>query len=150
VKVTLQTLNGFGALERTKFFATAGIPFVIDLENTPDDRAVSIHAIYFYSTSQWNLYQDDKECPSTVADQHFAARGFKRKHFLQPPLQFLQKGAWAQLTFQARGTLATAFKGEQLQDTYHVRGISVLRIATADGNFDYDIPIDVEVNEIPF
>jgi hypothetical protein len=41
-------------------------------------------------------------------------------------------------------------KGEQLQDSYHVRGISVLRIVTGDGNFDYDIPIDVEVNEIPF
>jgi len=91
-----------------------------------------------------------KNCPSTDADQHLAARGFKRRHFLQPPLQTLQKGAWAQLKFYARGIVATAFKGEQLQDSYHVRGLSVLRIVTADGNFDYDIPIDTEVNEIPF
>jgi hypothetical protein len=150
VKVAVQTLNGFGGLEKSKYFASGRIDFAIDLENTSEDRAISIHAIYFYSTDQWNFYQDDKMCASTGADPHFAARGFKRKHFLQPPLQILQKGAWAQLKFDARGTLATAFKGEQLQDSYHVRGISVLRIVTADGNFDYDIPIDAEVNEIPF
>ena len=66
------------------------------------------------------------------------------------PLQILQKGAWAQLKFHARGIAATAYKGEQLQDSYRVHGISALRIVTADGNFDYDIAIDVEVNEIPF
>jgi hypothetical protein len=31
-----------------------------------------------------------------------------------------------------------------------VRGTSALRILTADGNFDYDMPVDVEVNDIPF
>jgi hypothetical protein len=83
-------------------------------------------------------------------DGNLASRGFKRRHFLQPPLQILQKDTWAQLKFKVHGTLATAFKGEQLQDTYHVRGISVLRVVTADGNFDYDIPIDVKVDEVPF
>jgi hypothetical protein len=150
IKVTLQKLDGTGDLERTKYFAKAKITFTVDLENTSDDRAINIHGIYFYSTTQWQLYQDDKECASTVADENFASRGFKRRHFLQPPLHFLQKGAWAQLKFDARGTLATSFKGEELQDSYHVRGRSVLRIVTADGNFDYDITIDVEVNELPF
>ena len=150
VKVTLKTLNGFGALDKSKYYAKANIPFVIDLENTSGDRAVTIHAIYFYSTSQWNLYQDEKECASTDADGSFAVRGFKKKHFLQPPIHVLQKDAWAQLKFETRGTLATAFKGEQFQDSYHVRGTSALRILTADGNFDYDMPIDVEVNDIPF
>jgi len=150
VKVTLQPLNGIGDLERSKYFADAKITFAFDLENTSDDRAINIHAIYFYSTDQWRLYQDDKQCACTAADETFAVRGFKLKHFLQPPLLFLQKGAWAQLKFEARGTLATALKGEQLQDSYHVRGLSVLRIVTADGNFDNEIPVDVEVNEMPF
>jgi hypothetical protein len=148
IKVTPQPL--YGSLETTKYFATGIITFAVDLENTSTDRAISINAIYFYSTDQWELYQDGKECASTVADEALATRGFKRKHFLQPPLQLLQKGAWAQLKFSARGTLATAFKGEQLQDSYHVRGRSTLRIVTTDGNFDYDIPIDVEAMEIPF
>lgn len=139
-----------GALQRSKFWAEADIPFTIDLENTSTDRAVTIHAIYVYSTAQWKLFQDNKECPFTAADEQFSAQGFKRRHFVHPPLQILQKGAWAQLKFNARGTLATAFKGEQFQDTYHVRGRSVMRIITADGNFDHDIAIDVEVNDIPF
>lgn len=150
VKVTLQTLSGIGALEKSKYFARARIPFVIDLENTSGDRAVAIHALYFYSTAQWKLYQDEKECASTDADGGFAARGFKRRHFLQPPIHVLQKDAWAQLKFDTRGTLATSFKGEQFQESYHVRGTSALRIVTADGNFDYDMPVDVEVNDIPF
>ncbi len=150
VKVTIQSMYGWGGLERSRFFANGKIDFAIDLENTSEDRAISIHAIYFYSTDQWTLYQDGKMCALTSAGPHFVARGFRRKQFLQPPLQILQKGSWAQLKFDARGTLGTSFKGEQLQDSYHVRGISALRIVTADGNFDYDIPIDVEVNEIPF
>jgi len=150
VKVTLQKLNGTGALDVSKFFAKANIPFVIDLENTSGDRVVTINAIYFYSTAQWNLYQDEKECAFTDADRSFAARGFKRRHFLQPPIHVLQKDAWAQLKFTTRATLATAFKGEQFQNSYNVRGISALRIVTADGNFDYDMPIDVEVNDMPF
>ena len=139
VKVTLQPLNGWGDLERTKYIAKAKIAFVIDLENTSDDRAIGIHAITSTRQTQWHLYQDDKRCASTDADENLAMRGFRRRHFLQPPLQFLQKGAWAQLKFEARGILASALKGEQIQFEYHVRGISVLRIVTGDGNFDYDI-----------
>jgi hypothetical protein len=150
LKVTVQRLYGFGGLEKKKYTASARIDFAIDLENTSENRAISIHAVYFYSTTLWYLYQDDKECASTSADRHFAGRGYERKHFLQSPVQILQKGAWAQLKFDARGILATAFKGEPFQDSYHVRGISTLQIVTAEGNFEFDIPIDVEVSEMPF
>jgi hypothetical protein len=149
IKVSLQK-NVWGLLEKTKYTASAEIPLVVDMENTSSDKAITIQALYFYSKKQWNLYQDDRECAFTTADQRFANRGFERKHFLNTPLQVLQKGAWAQLKFEVRGTLANSFKGEELQDSYKVRGVSVLRIVTADGNFDFDLPIDVEVNEIPF
>jgi nucleoside 2-deoxyribosyltransferase len=149
VKVTVK-LEGMGALKNSKYVAEAEIPFTIDLENTSADRAITIHAIYIYSTTQWKLYQDNKECASTAADEQFAAQGFRRRHFVQPPLQILQKEAWAQVKFNARGILATAFKGEQLQESYNVRGRSVMRIITADGNFDHDISIDVKVDDIPF
>jgi hypothetical protein len=110
VKVGLQPL--FGLLNLTQYFASGKIFFAIDLENTSEEeRVISINAIYFYSTAQWALYQDDKHCPSTDADQHFATRGFARKHFLQPPLQILQKGAWAQLKFEARGNSRDGLQG---------------------------------------
>ena len=48
VKVTVETLDGFGGLEKSKYSAAGRIDFAIDLENTSEDRAVSIHAIYFY------------------------------------------------------------------------------------------------------
>jgi len=149
IKLTCK-LNGTGGLERTKYMAKADIAFTIDLENMSDERTINIHAIYFYSTAQWNLFQDDKQCAFTAADQPYAGQGFKRRHFLQPPLQVMQKGAWAQIKFNVRGTLATALKGEQLQESYHTRGRTIIRLLTAHGNFDYDIPIDVEVDEIPF
>jgi len=36
-------------------------------------------AIYFYSTVQWHLYQDAKECASTDADPNFQDQGFERR-----------------------------------------------------------------------
>jgi hypothetical protein len=137
IRVTTHTLDGIGGLERSKYFAKAKITFAFDLENTSDDRVINIHAIYFYTTAQGQLFQDDKECASSGADERFASRGFKRRHFLQPPLQFLQTGAWAQLKFEARGTLATAFKGEELQETYHgtLASVDKLMATKLDTNF---------------
>ena len=150
LKVTFKELDGTGALDKTKYSATAKLPFVFDFENTSDDRAIEIQAIYFYTSDKWSLYQEEKECARTVADGTILARGFKRRHFLHPPLQCLQRGAWAQLRFETRSTLAWAFGGQELLDTYRLRGIGILRIVTTDGNFDHEISIDVEVNEIPF
>jgi Nucleoside 2-deoxyribosyltransferase len=149
IKVSLQK-NAYGDLEKTKYFAKAKIAFAVDLENTSSDKVINIQALYFYSTNLWKLYQDDRECAFTTADRRYTSRGFERKHFLHPPLQVLPKGTWAQLKFDARGTLATAFKGEELKDSYDVRGFCVLQIVTADGNFDFDLDIDVEVSDIPF
>ncbi len=151
IKLTCQPLGGSGALEKTKYFAKANIPFTIDLENTSDERDINIHAIYFYSQGLWTLFQDDKQCESAEADEPFASQGFKLRHFLQPPLQVMQKGARAQTKFNAHGILATAYKGEQLEESYHVSGRSVIRLVAAHGNFDYPIEIDVKIDEgIPF
>jgi hypothetical protein len=144
------TVHVDGFLDLTKFAAKGNLTFKVDLENASRDQAVNIQAIYFYSTENWTLYQDDKECPCTTADGDLLSAGFKRRHFLQPPLQWLQKGAWAQVKFEARRLLATAFNGQELHDTYHVRGRSIMRLVTADGNFDHQIPIDLEISEVPF
>ena len=148
INVTPQSIDG--DLKLTKYSATGTLTFKVDLENTSQDHAVSIQAIYFYTTENWKLYQDDRECPCSAADADLLGVGFKRRHFLQPPLQWLQKGAWAQVKFQSRRLLATAFNGEEVRDSYHVRGRSIMRLVTADGNFDYQIPIDLEVADIPF
>jgi len=148
IKVTPQSFEGL--LKRDRWHASGEVTFKIDLDNTSNDRAVSIQALYFYSTKAWILYQDDKECPSTAPDAGVAKSGWEKRHFLQPPLPWLQKGAWAQVKFTAERTLEFAYKGEELKDSYEIRGRSLLRVVTPEGNFDYEIPINVTVNEVPF
>jgi len=141
----------FGLLTKTKYIATAEVTIKIDLENTSQDRAVNVQAMYFYSSERWTLYQEERECPSSpVTELNLQQIGWDKRHFLQPPLTCLQKGSWAQLKFKARRTIATAFKGEALHDSYQVGGRSLLRLVTSDGNFDYEIAIDVTVDEVPF
>lgn len=149
IKVTLQSC--YGLLSKTKYSASGEIIFTIDLENISHDRAANIQAIYFYSAKEWTLYQDDKECPSSaVSEPDLIKLGGARRYFVQSPLSCLQKGAWAQISFKACRTLASSFDGEEIKDSYHVRGKGLLRLLTSDGNFDYEIPINVAIEDIPF
>jgi len=144
IKVKLQDLTG--ELEKTKFWANGKIQFKIDMVNVSQRPSAEIEAVYFYSTKGWTLSQDGKECSSTESD----LPPFEKRHFLLSPVRRLQKAAWAQIKFAADKTLAYAFKGEELKDTYRITGRSVLRLVTSEGNFDYELPIDVTVDEFPF
>lgn len=149
IKVTPQSVEG-GILTRNTWSATGDVTFKIDLQNMSNDRAVNIQAIYFYSTKVWTLFQDDKECPSTVPGADYAKFGWEKCHFVNPPLPWLQKNGWAQVKFKAHRVLAYTYKGEELKDSYEIRGRSLLRVCTPEGNFDYEIPINVTVDDVPF
>lgn len=144
IQVKLQTLSG--DLSKTKFWAEGSVEFKVDLLNEAQKSSAEIEAAYFYSTKGWKLLQDGRECPTTDSD----LAPFEKRHFLSPPVRRLQKGAWAQLKFTAKKTLAWAFKGEELKSTYRISGRSILRLVTSEGNFDYELPIDVTVEEFPF
>ena len=144
IKVVLKKADG--ELERAKFWADGHIDFSIDLLNETDRTSTDIEAIYFYSTKEWTLKQDGNECPSTDSD----LPDFSLRHFLTPPVRKLNKGAWAQVRFKASKTLAWALKGEELKDSYKINGRSVLRLVTEQGNFDYELAIDVTVDDILF
>ena len=148
IKVTPQKFEG--VLTTNTWSATGEVTLKINLQNTSNDRAVNIQAIYFYSTKGWTLFQDEKECPDTAPEPAYAKVGWEKCHFLHPPLQWLQKGGWAQVKFKARKILALTYKGEELKSSYDVRGRSLLRVCTPEGNFDYEIPISVTVDDIPF
>jgi hypothetical protein len=126
-------------LDKTKYVATAKVQFQIDLHNDSDVPSAEIEAIYFYTGNDWQIYQGDKKCSSTEAD----LSGFKHRHFLLSPIKRLQKSGWAQLGFRSQRTVATAWQGEELKDSYPISGRSVLRLVTDKGPFDYEIPIDV-------
>lgn len=144
IKVTLTKTEG--ELEKTKYWAEGHVDFYVDLLNETEKTSTEIDAIYFYSTESWILKQDGKECPSTASD----LSDFALRHFLVPPVRKLQKGAWAQIKFRASKTLAWAVKGEELKDSYRITGRSVLRLITEQGNFDYEVSIDVSVDDFPF
>jgi nucleoside 2-deoxyribosyltransferase len=145
-KIKVELKETFGTLNKTKYIARGNIDFKIDLLNESKASSSAIEAIYFYSTKGWELNQDGKECPSTDSDISV----FESRHFLNPPLRVLHKNSWAQLKFEAKKILAYAREGDELKDSYRVTGRSILRLVTANGNFDYELSLDVDVVEIPF
>ena len=144
IKVTLK--EAFGDLKKSRFRDEGEITLKIDLANESEETSPELEALYFYSTAGWTLSQDGKECPSTDSDR----AGFEKRHFLGLPIRRLQKGGWAQVRIVAKKTLASVIKGEKQQDTYRISGRGIVRVVTAKGNFDYELPIDVELWDIPF
>ena len=144
IKVALK--SAVGALEKTKYFAKGTVEVKIDLHNESNLPSAEIEAIYFYSGKGWTLSQDGRDCPSTDSD----LADFKTRHFLNPPIRRLHMSSWAQLKFDARKILAFAHEGDELKDFYHVSGRSIVRLATSDGNFDYELPLDVTIEDMPF
>lgn len=46
--------------------------------------------------------------------------------------------------------LAFAPNGEELKSEYHMTGKMLVRLVTSDGNFDYEITVDLKIDDIPF
>lgn len=146
IKVQLKNASGAGNLERTKSYAKGTVDFKVDLHNETNNPSADIDAIYFYCGKGWTLYQDGRQCPSTDSD----LPGFPTRHFLTPPVRRLNRKSWAQIAFVSKKYLSRSFEGEEIVDSYKITGRSMIRLVTAEGNFDYDIPIDVTIDEIPF
>ena len=144
IKVSIK--ETFGLLEKSKFVASSTVDFKVDLHNETTNTSAEIDAIYFFSKKGWTLYQDGKGCPSTDSD----LPDFPARHFLSPPVRRLNKKSWALLKFSAKRVLAYATEGEKLKDSYRLTGISLIRLVTTEGNFDYEFPLDITVDEIPF
>ncbi|MBB3255889.1 nucleoside 2-deoxyribosyltransferase [Paraburkholderia bannensis] len=145
IKVTLQKPSGL--LEKSDWLAEADIDLKFDLSNHSSQASPDIEAIYIYMNRQWTVRQDEKVCSTVDSDWS----PFKERHFLACPVRRLQKnGGWAQIKVNMKRILAVASKGEVLKDSYQLKGKLGLRIATSSGNFDYQFPLDVAVDEIPF
>jgi hypothetical protein len=145
-RIRVRLVEAWGLLDKTSYCATGNIDFKIDLSNESDRPSAEIEALYFYASKGWKLKQGQEECPSTESD----VTGFAQRHFLTPPHRRLQAKAWVQIRFRASKVLAWALKGEELKDSYRVHGRAVLRLVTSEGNFDHELSIDTEVDEIPF
>lgn len=145
IRVDLKTTNG--DLEKSDGVAEAHINFRIDMFNDSYKASPDITAIYLYSAnSGWEISQNGTVCPSTESD----VKPFKRRYFLQSPVQRLQSQSWAQLQFSGTRVLARAWSGDEMKDSYTISGKSLLRFVTAAGTFDYELSINIEVDDLPF
>lgn len=145
IRVDLKTTSGL--LEKSEILAIAHIDFRIDMFNDSYSASPEITAIYLYSTnSGWDITQNGAVCPSTESD----VKPFKRRYFLQSPVQRLQSQSWAQLQFSGSRDLALAWLGDEIKDSYTISGKSLLRFVTAAGTFDYELSMNIDVNELPF
>lgn len=145
--INVSLSSSWGELETYSSFHKGQVNISIDLSNNSSKSSSDIESIYFYTGKGWSLIQDKSICPSVTSDLD----GFSKRHFIKSPVRKLTKnGGWAQLEFTSSKILAMKSRGDILKSSYDVSGRSILRITTAEGNYDYELFIKAECDEIPF
>ncbi len=144
IKAILQPLRG--ELEKDRMKAVGHVDFKVDLSYESKKPSAEIYSAYFYSTEGWVIFQKEQMCASTNSD----IPDFDKRHLLELPIRILNKDSWAQVKFRSTKTLARAWAGEEMKESYKLRGRSILRLITSEGNYDYELSIDVTVEEFPF
>ena len=144
IRVAVKSVSG--TLDRNQYSATAKLSFVIDLHNDSDIASAEIETAYIYTSNVWNFYQGDVKCAVTESD----LSEFQHRHFLTCPIKRLQRSAWAQLAFRADRVMARSYMGEEIKDSYKIKGYCLLRLLTDKGQFDYRITVDTTADDMPF
>ncbi|MEX6502616.1 hypothetical protein [Pseudomonas zhanjiangensis] len=145
-KISVTTKSPIGDLTTSKHTAEATITFTFDLHNKTNQISPEISAIYLYTGNRWKIVHDTKECPHSEAD----IEPFKYRYFIVPPAPKIGRNGWAQVKIKASRTIAKAWEGDEIKDEYNIGGRGILRLETADGNYDHEFDFNLEVQEIPF
>lgn len=145
-KISVITKPPVGDLSTSKHAAEATITFAFDLHNKTNNISPEISAIYLYTGHQWKIMNDSKECPFSEAD----IKPFKYRYFILPPVPKIGRNGWTQVKVKATRTIARAWEGDEIKDEYKVGGRGILRLETADGNYDHEFDFNLELQEIPF
>jgi nucleoside 2-deoxyribosyltransferase len=135
-----------GLLEKDDWSANAKIDLVFDLNNDTIVPSPEIEPIYFDTGRGWTFTQDGQECAARRSE------GDKNlfSHFIRSPVRRLQAKSWAEIKISGWKVLDTKRKDGVFKDTYKVAGRAKVRILTAEGAFDFQIDLDIEVDEFPF
>ena len=139
-----QTLTG--TLVRDDLTATANVDIKLDIHNQSTKDAQELHGLYLHLGNDWSLSQDGNECPKSASD----VEGYEYRYLLRPPMGRLVPAGWTQLRVTGSRLLARKWRGEELRDSYHLTGRALLRVHTSRGNFEYLLPLDVQVDDLPF
>jgi hypothetical protein len=144
IRVTPKSVSAY--LDKNDWRAEAQVNFLIDLHDDSDIASAQIEIVYFYTSEKWEVRQENQACAATESD----LPKFKLRHFLKSPITRLPRSGWAQLSFRTDRTMATAYRGEELKDSYPIRGYSLLRLVTDKGVFDYPVLVNTTADMLPF
>ncbi|WP_019700492.1 nucleoside 2-deoxyribosyltransferase [Paracidovorax oryzae] len=133
-------------LERNEFQATVSLRLLIDIENTREVSFGEIESVTLYHGMRWEFSQNGQICPKTKSDHPL----FAERHQLSPPLRRLGPKGWTQVIVSGRKRVHDYADPGKPKDEYKLAGRVMARIATANGHFDFDNFLDVDVMDIPF
>lgn len=139
-----------GLLEKDEWEANAKVDLAFDLRNETTVASPEIEAIYFDTGRGWKFTQDGQECAErqTEGDKNAFS------HFIRSPVRRLQAKSWAEIKITGQKTLETRYgarnRGLIFRDKYKVSGRARVRLLTSEGEFDFPIDLDIEVDEFPF
>lgn len=131
--ITVELTKTFALLVKSKWSADAEVTFTFDLHNKTNGISPDIYGIYFYTGAGWQFTQDNQECSQSSGNT--TGLTFKKRHFVKTPIPRLAKGGWAQVRLVGKKTVATAFKGEEMADSYTLTGRALFRVSTAAGDY---------------
>lgn len=145
-KISIVAKQPTGDLSVTEYSATANLVFTFDLHNRTERVSPEISAVYLYSGNNWQIRVDGRECPFSDSD----VQPFKYRYLIPAPASKIGKNGWSQLRFKASRTLAYAWKGDAIKNSYTLAGRGLLRLETVEGNIDHEFDFNIIVEDMPF
>lgn len=143
IEIELKTT---GILNASEEFAEADLDFKIDIENTSDKISTEIQGIYLHSTKEWNISQEGKKVPNRKSE----IKPFSYKYQLSIENPKLPKKGWTQLNLNSKRILAYAYDGDIIRENYTIKGDLLLEIATDKGTITKKLPLNINIDNLPF
>lgn len=135
-----------GILNKTDDYAEANLDFKIDIENQSQKTPIEIQAIYLHSIQIWEISQNGKKVPSKKSE----IKNYSFKYQITIENNKIPKKGWTQIELNTKRILARAWKGDILRDNYKITGDLLLEIATDKGTFNKKLPLNIEIEDLPF
>jgi len=146
--IAVKHRSGFGFLDRSEYRHTGSFELEVTLKNPSGARSPEIEAFYFITSRNWGLSIEKVACATDdFKDQNGRAL---RKHFVPANIRRLSPGAFAQIKPNLSHDFWTKWSGLEIAETYTSKGTIKMEVVTSEGTLNFDLPVNVEFDEIPF
>lgn len=135
-----------GSLEVSDYSHKGTFTLTLDLKNTSPHRSPEIDAIYIRTLKEWTLFTQSKTCSFNPDENDPNIK----VSLINPTLKRLASNAFSQEKIEFKKTFWTKWSGDEPQETYRSQGNLSVDIVTSEGTLTYNLPLDVEFEELPF